>query len=75
MEFAPPCPRCASDDVQLVGSHDHYPLFSPRLANAPPEYTVFAYQCRCGLAFTFEIKHGANERTGSGYPARLRQAR
>ena len=61
MEFAPQCPQCASHDVQLVGSHDHYPLFSPRLPDTPPEYTVFAYKCRCGLAFTFEVKHGAKK--------------
>jgi hypothetical protein len=75
MDFTPQCPRCASHDVKVVGSHDYYLLFSPRLPDTPPEYTIFAYKCVCGLAFTFEIKHGANERIGGRYSTRLRQAR
>gem|GEM_PF-5648206 len=74
MDFAPQCPRCEADDVQLVGSHDHYPLFSPTLTNAPPEYTVFAYKCRCGLAFTFEVKHGTRQ-VGGKHSARPHQVR
>ena len=35
MEFAPQCPRCGSQDVKLVGSHDHYPPEASRI-NTPP---------------------------------------
>ena len=75
MDFTPQCPRCMSHDVKLVGSHDHYPAFVPRLPDTPPEFTVFAYQCRCGLAFTFEIKHGAIGQTGRRVFCSIRQTK
>jgi hypothetical protein len=37
--------------------HDRYVEGLER-AKSGPESTVFAYKCKCGLSFTFEIKHG-----------------
>lgn len=53
--FAPHCPKCNSEDVEQIGSEDHYSKGSDgsKLLSA----TVFAYRCPCGLAFNFEIPH------------------
>jgi hypothetical protein len=62
--FAPQCPRCGSADVKQVGMHDRYANGSSH-ATAAPTSTVFAYKCKCGLAFTFEIKHGGEQPAGN----------
>ena len=63
--FSPHCPRCDSTDVKQVGMHDRYAEGASRV-NASPTATVFAYKCKCGLAFTFEIKHGGEKPAGNG---------
>jgi hypothetical protein len=63
--FTPHCPRCDSTDVKLAGMHDHYADGASHASTAPTS-TVFAYKCKCGLAFTFEIKHGLEQLAGNG---------
>jgi hypothetical protein len=56
--------------------HDRYADGASPVTSAPVS-TVFAYKCKCGLAFTFEIHHGqppksqqtgmCDEATVSGY--------
>jgi hypothetical protein len=42
--------------------HDRYAKGASRVATAPTS-TIFAYQCKCGLSFTFEITHGKEKPT------------
>jgi hypothetical protein len=37
--------------------HDRYAEGASRVTTAPTS-TIFAYKCKCGLAFTFEVTHG-----------------
>jgi hypothetical protein len=37
--------------------HDHYAKDESG-ANTILDATIFSYKCECGLAFSFEIKHG-----------------
>ena len=54
--FAVHCPRCGSADLKQVARNDRYPLEGRRL-DTPPIATTYAYKCKCGVAFTFEVKH------------------
>jgi hypothetical protein len=55
--FKPHCPKCNSLEVEQLGMHDHYAKDADGKDTAL-DATIFAYKCECGLAFSFEIKHG-----------------
>jgi len=55
--FTPVCPKCHSNHVEQLGMHDHY-AHGPDGKDTALDATIFSYKCECGLAFSFEIKHG-----------------
>jgi hypothetical protein len=46
----PICPKCGATgaDLQLIGSRE----FPPDAVGLPP-VTIYSYDCKCGMGFTF----------------------
>jgi hypothetical protein len=61
----PPCPRCRRTDVELLSRRDvHQRIRGHGPRSEQPHETVYVFKCKCGAAFTHDVKHDGHARGG-----------
>jgi len=55
----PPCPKCGSAKVTVIGKHPHYAdvVQRPKFGEDDPVGWNIAFKCECGLGFTEYVKN------------------